>query len=173
MKRKLFFLIDRLEIKRSERISVTILLISILILNAVWSFSEPALNDDQQYYAELERIFDERSRKKNLEHQAIMARYEPIVPNVLPESTVQDTVPDTLQTDPEDGQISNGRKTLININNATSENLQELPGIGPSYAQRILEWIEKNGEFTSKEQLLEIRGIGEKRLDNIKDLIEL
>lgn len=173
MKRKLFFLIDRLEIKRSERISVTILMGSLLILIAVWSFSEPALNDDQQYYAELERIFDERSRLKDIEHQAIMARYEPVVPDALPESALQDTVPDRLQTDPEDGQLSSGRKILININNASAEKLQELPGIGPSYAQRILDWIEKNGEFTTKEQLLEIRGIGEKRLDKIKDLIEL
>ena len=62
---------------------------------------------------------------------------------------------------------------MININTATREQLQILPGIGPAYSGRIIEWREENGTFTTKDQLLEIKGIGEKRLEKIKPLITL
>jgi competence ComEA-like helix-hairpin-helix protein len=62
---------------------------------------------------------------------------------------------------------------LININTASAEKLQELPGIGPAYSTRIVEWRNKNGHFVSKNQLLEIKGIGEKRLEAIVPLITL
>ena len=57
----------------------------------------------------------------------------------------------------------------ININTATVEELTMLPGIGPSYAQRIVEHREKNGPFKKVEDLLNVRGIGEKTFEKIRD----
>ena len=62
---------------------------------------------------------------------------------------------------------------LVNINTATLEQLDSLPGIGPVIAQRILDYREQHGPFTSLSQLTLIEGIGEKRLTAIIDLITI
>ena len=61
---------------------------------------------------------------------------------------------------------------LININRATSEELQMIPGIGPSTAQKIIDYREEHGIFQSPEDIKKISGIGEKTYDNLKDYIE-
>lgn len=64
---------------------------------------------------------------------------------------------------------STATETKININTASAEELTALPGIGPSYAQRIVEHREKNGPFKKVEDLLNVRGIGEKTFEKIRD----
>lgn len=60
---------------------------------------------------------------------------------------------------------------LININTATRAQLESLPGIGEVLAQRIIDYRDANGPFTSVTQLTRVSGIGEKRLAAIIDLI--
>ncbi len=59
----------------------------------------------------------------------------------------------------------------LNLNRATLEDLQLLPGVGTILAKRILERREKKGNFHSVDELLEVKGIGKKRLDGIRPLI--
>ena len=59
----------------------------------------------------------------------------------------------------------------LNINTATAEQLDELYGIGPVLAERILQYRRENGPFTSVEELLEVKGIGASVLEEIVDLI--
>ncbi|MDY0396740.1 helix-hairpin-helix domain-containing protein [Virgibacillus halophilus] len=61
----------------------------------------------------------------------------------------------------------------IHINQATQEELESLSGIGPSKANAILQYREENGMFQSVEELLEIPGIGEKTLENIRESIQV
>jgi len=59
----------------------------------------------------------------------------------------------------------------ININTATAAQLETLPGIGPSFSKRIIDYREKRGEFYDIRELTKIPGIGTKRFGDIKDLI--
>ncbi len=61
----------------------------------------------------------------------------------------------------------------ININTARAEELVALPGIGPSYAARIVKYREKNGPFKKIEDLLNVRGIGPKTFERIRDRLTL
>jgi competence protein ComEA len=54
--------------------------------------------------------------------------------------------------------------TLVNLNTATLEQLDGLPGVGPVTAQKILDWRTAHGSFTAIDELLEVDGIGEKTL---------
>ncbi len=62
---------------------------------------------------------------------------------------------------------------LVNINTASAEELDSLPGIGPVLAERILAYREQIGTFTSLEQLKEVSGIGDKTFEDFKDSITL
>lgn len=61
--------------------------------------------------------------------------------------------------------------SLININTATAEELDTLPGVGSSTAATIIQDREKSGPFTSIEDIMRISGIGEKKFEKIKDYI--
>jgi competence protein ComEA len=63
--------------------------------------------------------------------------------------------------------------TLISLNQATSSQLEELPGVGPALAGRMVDWRTANGGFKSKEDLLNITGIGDKLFAAVKDLVTL
>ena len=65
-------------------------------------------------------------------------------------------------------EIGDNTKKLVNINTATLEQLQTLPGIGESKAKTIIDYREKNGDFKSIEELLNVDGIGEKTYEEIK-----
>lgn len=59
----------------------------------------------------------------------------------------------------------------INVNTADAELLAELPGIGPSRAEAIIEERDTNGEFTSAEELERVSGIGQATVDRIRDQV--
>lgn len=62
-------------------------------------------------------------------------------------------------------------ESLININTATAEELETLKGIGPAKAEAIVAYREQNGPFSSVDDLVNVTGIGEKTLANIRDKI--
>lgn len=75
----------------------------------------------------------------------------------------------SMATNPAPGDGS----TLVNINTATIEELETLPGIGPVTAQSIIDWRTANGGFASVDQLLDVDGIGEKTLADLAPLVTI
>lgn len=74
---------------------------------------------------------------------------------------------------PGDGQVA-GRgdsDQLISLSRATSSELEELPGVGPVLAERIVAFREDHGPFQAVEDLLEVPGIGEAKLASLRDLV--
>jgi len=61
----------------------------------------------------------------------------------------------------------------ININTATAAQLDSLPGIGPTYSQRIVDYRNTNGPFTSIDKIQNVKGIGAKTYAKFKDLITI
>ena len=61
----------------------------------------------------------------------------------------------------------------IDLNAASESELISLPGIGPAYAKRIIEYRETHGEFEKKDDILKIKGIGPKTYAGLKDLVEV
>ena len=57
----------------------------------------------------------------------------------------------------------------MNINTANQSELDRLPGIGPSLAERIIEYREENGNFKNIEDLQNVKGIGDAKFADIKD----
>ncbi len=62
---------------------------------------------------------------------------------------------------------------MVNLNTATSEELQRLPGVGPAMAQRILDARKATGTFTSPEQLMDVSGIGPKKYERMKAFVRV
>lgn len=81
----------------------------------------------------------------------------PLQISVLPEKTSGATLP--------------GLETALNINTATEEQLQKLPGVGPVLSRRIVEYREEHGFFTAIYQLSLVPGVGIGLLDDIMDYI--
>lgn len=68
-------------------------------------------------------------------------------------------------------QTSVPAKAKIDINTATSQELESLPRIGPKIAQRIIEFRTQNGNFRKIEDIMKVKGIGQKLFEQIKDRI--
>jgi competence protein ComEA len=61
----------------------------------------------------------------------------------------------------------------VNLNTADVAALDTLPRIGPALAQRIIDWREANGSFTSVDQLLDVAGIGDAVFSGLADKVTL
>lgn len=97
------------------------------------------------------------------------------ISGLLPESTASATTTATqTPTGPSAGsavQATAPVTGLININRANLEQLDSLPGIGPVLAQAIIDYRTEFGDFQTPEDLLNVSGIGEKKLEAILDYI--
>jgi competence protein ComEA len=90
-------------------------------------------------------------------------------------------VPDEVVTARPEGTPSDGTagsvgpagasSTAVDLNTATAEQLDTLPGVGPATAAAILAHREEHGPFRSVDDLIEVRGIGEAKLEALRDLV--
>ncbi|MCP2030694.1 competence protein ComEA [Okibacterium sp. HSC-33S16] len=84
-------------------------------------------------------------------------------------------VPEMGAAPPGNGSSSGGASArdsgTVNINTATSDQLEELPRVGPEMASRIIAWRDANGPFTVVDELMNVTGIGQKTFDALKELV--
>ena len=69
--------------------------------------------------------------------------------------------------------VSKAGEQKVNVNQATKEEIETLPGIGPAKAQAIIEYRDENGPFQQVEDLLQVNGIGEKTLENLREYVAI
>jgi len=67
--------------------------------------------------------------------------------------------------------IENAEDGIVNINTASMQELDTLPGIGPSTAQSIIDYRNENGDFSNIDDLISVPGIGEATLNEIREFI--
>lgn len=164
---------EKLQISRKERIAFSLLLGILVVLFSMSIFLERSFQYDQEEYDKIVAEFERRSTVSQLEEQEQAAKYLPQAADNQtndPSAEVQDTATDS-EMSPESEATT--VPVLININTANSAELQKLDGIGPSYAQNIIDYREANGDFDSIDELINVKGIGEKRLENIRPFITL
>lgn len=107
--------------------------------------------------------------------------FAPELDKVILEMTYNEDAIDSLidlSSSPQDNHQQETVKPLdvgdiskININAANKEELMLLPGIGPVYAEKILEYRRDKGCFKDIEEIMNIKGIGEKKFEKIKERI--
>lgn len=170
-KRDLFFWTERLRISRSERLAVGFLLIFFCVLLLLNQLLQPRVNYDPETYEQILREYQRRSQVLEKTKIQELRKYNP--PLTVKDAEVNPVI-DLVEREksgaPAD-EISPASR--ININTAGADELQRLKGIGPAYARRIIEYREKFGNYKSIDELLKVKGIGKKRLDNIRPFIKL
>lgn len=100
--------------------------------------------------------------------------------NMMPDP-VTVSVPASMQTAPPETTTPETESTEpaptitfpINVNTADKEEFMALPGVGEVLAQRILDYRTEQGSFSAVEELLNVKGIGEKRFEEILEFITI
>jgi competence protein ComEA len=95
--------------------------------------------------------------------------YIPRLDEVTPAVPLPGSAPPPAATAP--GGASAGGKVNLNLNTASLEELDGLPGIGPAIAQRIVDYREANGPFSSPKEIMNVKGIGQATFEKLQDRI--
>jgi competence protein ComEA len=178
---------------------VTVLMLLLAAANTWLDESRPMAGEWPEHSAELRQLFAEADRKATTEgdpsEAAQAARGEHDEESGKAETAQTeteeaagsevdihrsgtDTVPMAgSKPDSDNGgtrmEADAGGGNLLDINQADAGRLTELPGIGPSKANAIVEYRKANGPFRSLEDLKKVKGIGEKTFQSIKHLITI
>jgi comEA protein len=79
----------------------------------------------------------------------------------------------TTSSDTKKDDTTTTKSKKISINKASASELDSLPGIGPAYAQRIVDYRNEHGPFKSIDELDNVSGIGSATIEKLRDLVEL
>ena len=141
-----YFGADPKEITLISSLLITVSMVVFFQIVSLRATSTATPSYDEQYHE-----FVERS-------QAFEQSYEKIVGSISDSLSSRSNI---LGSD-------SGDTLTINMNTATLKEWVQLPGIGEVYAQRILEYRSTHGDFTRLEDLMEVKGIGQKRWEKLR-----
>lgn len=94
-----------------------------------------------------------------------------LVPSAVQGHTLPTSSISSVPSQPSVSKFAPSDGSRININTAASQELQTLRGIGPALAQRIIEYRQTSGGFSTVDDLTNVKGVGEKTLEKIRDSI--
>ena len=125
----------------------------------------------------VETIQTTKTVRETVPGETVMVLREVLV--TLPPETTPPTIPATeppvrsepaKQTETKKSSGSTEKKVTfpVNINTASKKELDALPGIGETLAQRIIDYRSANGPFSTVDELTKVKGIGEKTLEKLK-----
>ena len=87
--------------------------------------------------------------------------------------TIKNSANTTSSTNNSSNSPNDKSNDLVNINTATKEELDTLPGVGPATAEKILNYRQEHGNFQSIEELKNVKGIGEAKFNKLQDKISI
>ena len=156
---------DKVKKKKIRGIIIAALILSLSVVTGVKKFFNSNLTDNIVFYETAEKG---NSSGKSKSNEKIDSESEFVVDNdeVVSEDFESSDIMDS------EGSSSNKSKK-ININTASSEELQTLYRIGPATAKKIIEYRQTYGDFVAIEEIKEVKGIGEAIFNSIKDQISV
>lgn len=187
--RFIYFLSPRLQINAAEKTTVLTLASLLLLLSGGQQLlsADGHAAYDAPYYAERIALFETRAQEIKEELSALEQQYYPDTAAITPSEAAPaqpETTGSTQNADSQNISVSSpaaenrvvrqeapAQSDKVNINTASSQELESLPGIGPAIAGRIIEHRNTHGPFQRIEDIKNVRGIAEGRFDAIKDLI--
>ncbi|MCF7824405.1 MAG: helix-hairpin-helix domain-containing protein [Candidatus Marinimicrobia bacterium] len=149
-----------LNFSRQERAVIYFLIVTLSIGAVLKLFKDKQLTDNLKpvrFYEE-EREFSE-----------ITARINVGEPKLIDSSDIVAVIPNVVYSS--DSSDMNNALHMINLNTAGVDELSTLPGIGPVIAERIVAYVQANGPFKAKENVILVKGVGDKLYARIQDLV--
>ena len=146
----------------------------IVIYNAV---SAPPLDTPVAYYqtSDLDSSFGEESDIPD-DDLSSQPEQSPDETSTTADTDIEESSAPDVSSEGDVTSVNSSRAVIngkININTASKEELMDLDGIGEVFAERIIEYREKNGGFLSVNELKNVQGIGDKRFSAIKDNVTI
>ena len=162
-----------LGIEKYQTLVGTLLILSILIASAiimVMNFRSEKNKDGNNGLAQkVEALESEQININNKLNQII----DSLNQNKISQTNTKTEVKGTRTEKVQEKTSSQPTSGIININSASLSQLDSLSGIGPTYAQRIIDYRTQNGGFKSIEEIKNVKGIGDKTFEKFKDQITI
>lgn len=172
MRRWWFFAMERLQIRRGERRVIGILVVILLGVSLFRWIHQSAPAYDRKTYRTFDAALTQRLDSWKTQHNKKLSRYYPEADSLKDTTEVETKERGTVKNidSPESSRKSTKQQT-IDINRASTDQLEKLPGIGPVIADRIKSWRDEHGGYQKISDLRKVKGIGVKRLEKIKPLV--
>lgn len=153
---------QRIAITTQECFAIAVLALLLLLGTGARHLQSQPLPIPPDAYADTERLFAEGTVFLNTRLAAAVDTTEA---EAAPAAPVEAPVPVAVAPD---APVAAAVTARMNLNTANASQLERLPRIGPKMAQRILDYRSAHGDFQTVEELVQVKGIGEKTLAKLK-----
>ncbi|HKJ44934.1 MAG TPA: ComEA family DNA-binding protein [Balneolales bacterium] len=176
LKRKLFFLLERLNITPGERRFIVLIVTFVAVISLINLFLSPRQKYDKAYYAPLRKEYRKKlaaARRRDSIRKITYYKTGAIKNKHTKKSFHQGEAFHNVKKIAQKKSKKSQPNELISINSSGLEALQSLRGIGPKTAQKIIDYRTKHGPFKKLKSLTLVKGIGKKKFEKLKMHITL